>query len=107
MLEAVFVFGAVVFGGLAFLFIKLPAKISLRLLAFPVAVDLFVTILTLVIHFGTVTGLMSAAVAGLMCSLFTTIARKTHGYIERNTYYPGYFVLDTKKLGVTKIGEPS
>jgi hypothetical protein len=81
--------GIIIFAGLLLLFVKLPRKISLWLLGHPLGLDLSVSVLAYALHFGTFTGVMAAAVAGLMCSGFTALGRKAFGYVHRGVYYPG------------------
>lgn len=81
--------GVIIFLGMLLLGIKLPRKISLKLLGRPLALDLAVTVIAYVMHYGTFSGIMAAAVAGLMCSGFTSAARYAFGYIEKTSYTPG------------------
>ena len=57
-------------------------------------IDVVVTAVTLVIHFGTFSGVMAATVAGLMTSVATSTAKRLFGYIRGNSYYPGVYRLD-------------
>lgn len=66
--------GVIIFIGLLFIFIKLPQRIARRLLGRPLALDLGVSAVAYALHWGTFTGVMAAAVAGLMCSGFTIVA---------------------------------
>jgi hypothetical protein len=97
MIEATLTFGVIIFVGLAAILIKLPTRSMLWLLGRALWLDVFVTVFALVIHWGTMTGLMAAAVAGLMCSATTTVARWAVGYTRSGKYYPGLF-----KLKVTR-----
>jgi len=90
--------GVIIFIGLLFLAVKLPPKVALRLLNYPLVIDIVVSILAFVMHYGTFSGVMAAAVAGLMTSAFTTIARRLFGYIAGNTYYPGIIKLNPNTL---------
>jgi len=45
------------------------------------------------LHWGTFSGVMAAAVAGLMCSGFTAVGRFLVGYIDKGRYIPGLIVL--------------
>lgn len=81
--------GLIIFLGMLLIAVKLPLKTSLKLLGRPLLVDLSVSVLAFMMHYGTFSGVMSAAVAGLMCSGFTTFGRYAFGYIEHNVYYPG------------------
>ena len=81
--------GVIIFFGMLLLGIKLPRKVSLKLLGRPLALDLGISVLAYVLHYGTFSGIMAAAVAGLMCSGFTSLARYAFGYIENKRYIPG------------------
>jgi hypothetical protein len=81
--------GIIIFLGLVFLGAKLPIHISLRLLGKPLALDVGCSVLAFLMHYGTFSGVMAAAVAGLLCSGFTSAARKAIGYIEGGVYTPG------------------
>lgn len=83
--------GVIIFLGLLFLALKLETTTSLRLLGHPLKVDLAVSIAAFIMHYGTFTGVMAAAVAGLMTSSFTTLARYAFGYIRKGVYTPGKF----------------
>jgi NhaP-type Na+/H+ or K+/H+ antiporter len=91
--------GVIIFLGMLLLGFKLPRKTSLKLLGRPLALDLSVSAIAFVMHYGTFSGVMAAAVAGLMCSGFTSAARYAVGYIEGNKYFPGkIWRLDVAKL---------
>lgn len=91
--------GVIIFLGLLLLGLKLPLKTSLRLLGRPLALDFGVSALAFIMHYGTFSGVMAAAVAGLMCSGFTSAARYAIGYIEGSKYHPGkIWQLDPAKL---------
>lgn len=91
--------GAIIFLGMLLLGLKLKVKTSLALLGYPLALDLGVSALAFIMHYGTFSGVMAAAVAGLMCSGFTSAARYAVGYIRDNKYYPGkIWRLDPAKL---------
>ena len=81
--------GVIIFFGMLLLGIKLPRKTSLKLLGRPLALDLGISVLAYVLHYGTFSGIMAAAVAGLMCSGFTSAARYAFGYVEKGSYVPG------------------
>jgi hypothetical protein len=89
--------GIIIFIGLVFIFIKIPKRVALTLLAWPLALDLVVSVVAYILHWGTFTGVMAAAVAGLMCSGFTMVARYAVGYISAGVYHPGIW-----KLNITK-----
>lgn len=88
MLEAVVTFGVIIVLGFAFIAAKLPRGVLLWLLGHDILVDLAVTAVTLWIHWGTMTGLMAAALAGMICSLMTTFGRKLYGFTRRGVTVP-------------------
>ena len=85
--------GLIIFIGILFVFVKLPAVVMLRLLAFPLSLDAGITVLVYLAHMGTVSGLFAAAIAGVLVSLMTSITRYLVGYIKGNSYYPGVFYM--------------
>lgn len=81
--------GVIIFLGLLLLGAKLPRYLSMRALGQPFWLDLGCSLLAFVMHYGTFSGVMAAAVAGLMCSGFTSLARYAVGYVKSDVYYPG------------------
>ena len=81
--------GVTIFLGIALILIKLPRRMMLRALHHDIAIDLMVSVLVLMIHFGTFSGVMAATVAGLLTSLATSGLKRLIGSIHRNVYYPG------------------
>ena len=49
------------------------------------------SVLAYSLHWGTFSGVMAAAVAGLMCSGFTTVGRHLFGWIDAAVYHAGVF----------------
>ena len=91
--------GVIIFLGMLLLGLKLKTRTSLTLLGYPLALDLSVSGLAFIMHYGTFSGVMAAAVAGLMCSGFTSLARYAFGYIKAGKYFPGkIWQLDPAKL---------
>lgn len=86
--------GFIVFIGLLFLFMKLPKRLALQLLGRPLLLDVAVSVLVYILHAGTFSGMMAAAVAGMMASIFTTIGRRVWGYIDNTGYHPGFLTVD-------------
>ena len=85
--------GFMIFLSVVLILAKLPRRLMLRALHHDVALDLAVSILVLVIHWGTFSGVMAATVAGLMTSLMTSGAKRLFGYIDGNRYVPGFLNL--------------
>lgn len=91
--------GVIIFLGLLLLGFKLKVRTSLTMLGYPLALDFGVSALAFIMHYGTFSGVMAAAVAGLMCSGFTSAARYAFGYIKAGRYIPGkIWRLDVAKL---------
>jgi len=89
-----FMTGLAIFSGAALLLAKLRRRWMLRALDHDLALDVAVTAVTLIVHWGTFSGVMAATIAGLMTSLATSAAKRWLGFIRGNTYYPGYIKLD-------------
>ena len=85
--------GVIIFVGLLLIFLKLPRRTSLRLLGCPLAMDIVVSVFTLLVHWGTFSGVMAAAVAGLICSGFTTAGRWMFGWIDRKGFHAGLIAI--------------
>jgi len=85
--------GLMVFLGVALILAKLPRRLMLKALNHDVALDLTVSVLVLIIHWGTFSGVMAATVAGLLTSLATSAARRLFGYIHGSRYVPGIVTL--------------
>lgn len=74
--------GFVVFLALALILAKLPRRMLLKILGHDLAIDVTVAVVTLVLHWGTFSGVMAATVAGLMTSLATSSAKRLFGYFD-------------------------
>ena len=88
-----FATGLAIFLGLVLIFIKLRRRTMLRLLHRDMAIDVFVTLMTLLIHWGTFSGVMAATFAGLLTSVGTSLAKRAFGYIQGDHYFPGFICL--------------
>ena len=89
MIEAALLFGLIIFAGIGLVLAKLPRRVTLWLLGHHVALDLSITLLTLWVHWGTMVGLMAAATAGLICTLYTSTYRTLGGYTRSGRFVPG------------------
>jgi nucleoside permease NupC len=81
--------GLMVFLGVALILAKLPRRLMLKALNHDIAIDLLVSVLTLIVHWGTFSGVMAATIAGLLTSLATSGAKRLFGFIDKNRYVPG------------------
>ncbi|MCX7167748.1 MAG: hypothetical protein NTV11_15935 [Rhodocyclales bacterium] len=86
--------GFTIFLAAGLLLTKLPRRTALRMLKYDLALDLMVTVLVLIIHFGTFSGVMAATVAGLLTSLATSGLKRLVGYVDGDFYIPGRIRLD-------------
>lgn len=78
-----------IFGGAALLFAKMKRRWMLKALNHDAAIDVAVSAATLVVHWGTFSGVMAATLAGLFTSLATSLAKQLFGFIRHDRYYPG------------------
>jgi hypothetical protein len=81
--------GFTIFLGVALILAKLPRRTMLRVLKHDLLLDVAVSLITLMIHWGTFSGVMAATVAGLLTSLATSGLKKLIGYADGDNYYPG------------------
>ena len=81
--------GFMIFLGVALILAKLPRRTMLRVLKHDLALDIAVSLITLMIHWGTFSGVMAATVTGLLTSLATSGLKKLIGYADGDNYYPG------------------
>ena len=77
--------------GLLFVLNKLSWKRKMWLISNPVAVDVFVFVTLVTIHWGTFTGVMAATIGALFCSITLSAAKWLVGHVVGNMYYPGVF----------------
>ena len=88
-----FTTGFVIFLSAGLVLVKLPRRWMLRVLHYDIAVDLAVSVLVLLVHWGTFSGVMAATFAGLLTSIGTTAAKRAFGHIHGGLYYPGLLTL--------------
>ena len=86
--------GIAIFAGVAALLSKLRRRRMLQALNHDLAIDVAVSAITLVIHWGTFSGVMAATIAGLLTSVATSAAKRLFGYIRGGNYIPGIFHVD-------------
>ncbi len=82
--------GSLVFLSLVVGIFWLPKRTVLWLFGHPVMLELPFGILAYMLHYGTFSGMMAAAVAAVLCAAFTRGGRVVVGYIKSDTYYPGW-----------------
>jgi nucleoside permease NupC len=88
--------GLMVFLGVALILAKLPRRLMLRALHHDLAIDLLVSAIVLIIHWGTFSGVMAATVAGLLTSLATSSLKRLIGFVSANRYHPGLLNIDPR-----------
>lgn len=84
-----FTAGAVVYAGYLFIMLKLPRKAQMWLLGHSLILDVLVSSTAYLMHRGTYTGVMVAAIAGVLCAVTTWMARYAIGYTRGQKYHPG------------------
>ena len=83
-----------VIAGVGLLLAKLKRRTALRLLHHDLLLDLGVTVLVMLLHYGTYSGMIVASIAGLMCSMATSGLKRLVGYVSGDQYFPGRLRLD-------------
>ena len=81
--------GFMIFLGTFLILIKLPRRLMLRALKYDLLIDLTVSVIVLIIHFGNFSGVMAATIAGLLTSIATSSMKRLFGYIDGNQYSIG------------------
>lgn len=81
--------GIVVALGLVMWFFKCSWKNRIRLLSYPLTIDITVFAALTAIHWGTFSGVMAATIGALMCSILLTLGRKAFGHMDGKKYVPG------------------
>lgn len=87
MIEAVMTFALLTALLELALLYKLKPRTRLRVLSHPDAITCVAFIINLVVHWGTMTGSMTAVTAALASVVVTSGARWYWGYIRNNRYY--------------------
>jgi hypothetical protein len=86
--------GFTIFLGVTLILAKLPRRTMLRVLKHDLLLDVAVSLITLLIHWGTFSGVMAATVAGLLTSVATSALKKLVGFVDGDKYWPGRLRLD-------------
>lgn len=82
--------GLVVALGLVVMYVRLGWRKRIWINSNPLLMDILIFVILNVLHWGTFSGLMVAAVGALFCSITISIARKWIGYVESGRYVPGW-----------------
>lgn len=90
--------GIVVALGLLFTLVKMPWRWKMRLISNPVLTDVSIFTFLTIVHWGTFSGVMVAAIGALTCSAVLSTARWLYGYIEGGTYVAGKVNIASKLL---------
>lgn len=81
--------GLIVALGLILWFFKMSWKNRLKMLSYPLALDIAIFVLLNVLHWGTFSGVMVAATGSLICSGLISLGRWAFGYNEAGVYHCG------------------
>jgi len=85
--------GFMIFLGVFLILIKLPRRLMLRALKYDLVIDVAVSLIVLMIHYGTFSGVMAATIAGLLTSVATSSMKRLFGHIDGNLYHVGHIKL--------------
>lgn len=88
--------GIIVALGLIVMYAKLSWRKRIWINSNALLVDIGVFAFLNVLHWGTFSGVMVAAVGALFCSLTISAARRVFGYVVAGVYTPGYIDVRTK-----------
>lgn len=88
-----FWWGFVVWFGVMLILWKMPRRAALWWLGHDVWLDVIVSVLALIVHWGTFSGVMAATVAGLLMSISTSAGKRWFGYISGGVYHRGFIEL--------------
>lgn len=88
--------GLVVALGLIVLYAKLSWRSRIWINSHPVLMDVVVFAFLNVLHWGTFSGLMVAAVGALFCSVTISVARRWIGYRQNQQYIPGWMSVEDR-----------
>lgn len=88
--------GLIVAAGLLLTFLKCSWRVRIAMLSHPLAMDLAIFICLNVIHWGTFSGVMVAAVGALTCSGLLSVGRWCFGYVHNGTFRRGAFDITHK-----------
>lgn len=89
MIEAVLLFAALTAAFELVIFAKLSPRIRLRVLNWPGLVTAVAFAFNLWVHWGTITGSMTAVTAGMASMAVTAFGRWYWGYIDKGKYIVG------------------
>lgn len=88
--------GLIVALGLVVMYAKLSWRGRMWINTRPLLMDILVFIFLNLLHWGTFSGLMVAAVGALFCSITISCARKLFGYMKSGSYVAGIFNIEEK-----------
>jgi hypothetical protein len=86
--------GGIVFLSLAVLMWRLPRKTMLWFFGHPAWLEVPFSGAVYLLHYGTFSGMISAATAACLCFCFVQMGRWLVGYTTDGKYVPGYLTLD-------------
>ena len=68
----------------------------MRMLSYPLAIDLIIFVVLCLLRWGTFSGVMVATIGAFTCSLVLSGARKVYGFIENGLYVRGMIDVSSK-----------
>lgn len=88
--------GLIVGIGLLVTLCKMNWTWRMRMLSYPLAIDLIIFIVLCLLHWGTFSGVMVATIGAFTCSVVLSGARKLFGHVSNGVYIPGMFYVGDK-----------
>ena len=88
--------GLIVGVGLLVTLCKMNWTWRMRMLSYPLAIDLIIFVVLCLLRWGTFSGVMVATIGAFTCSLVLSGARKVYGFIENGLYVRGMIDVSSK-----------
>lgn len=90
--------GVIVALGLLFTFLKCKWSTRMKMLSYPLAMDIGIFIVLTAIHWGSFYGVMIATTGAMICSAMLSLGRWMFGYIDQDFYRAGKLFNVERKL---------
>lgn len=90
--------GALVAGGLLLTFFKCSWAMRMKMLSNPLFMDILIFTFLNLLHWGTFSGVMVAAVGAMICSGMISLGRYMFGHVENGVYHRGVQDISSKLI---------
>lgn len=88
--------GIIVGLGLLVMLVKLPWVWKIRVLSYPLTIDIAVFIVLCILHWGTFSGVMVATIGAFFCSVVLALGKAAVGYSKHGKYIRGWVDVSSK-----------